>query len=90
MDRIIDVVCEKVDISKKELAQKTKQQSYVDARKAIILLSTRYSTVTNIEISNRLGISSPVISNVKRGKGDVSDSVKKLMREVSQQIAKEY
>ncbi|WP_353892798.1 transposase [Proteinivorax hydrogeniformans] len=90
IDRIIDMVCEKVDISKKELAQKTKQQSYVDARKAIILLSTRYSTVTNIEISNRLGISSPVISNVKRGKGDVSDSVKMLMREVSQQIAKEY
>jgi REP element-mobilizing transposase RayT len=67
---IIDRVCKITDLSIEEIAAKKRTQRLVDARKAVIILSKRYTNLTNKEIANRLNISEPTVSNIISAGGE--------------------
>ncbi|GAB6154278.1 hypothetical protein JCM17380_30280 [Desulfosporosinus burensis] len=61
-DTLIDVVCKEAGVTREEVTRRTKIQKYSDVRKAIVKISEKYGSFTNIELSEKLNILIKVIA----------------------------
>lgn len=82
---VVRCVCETTGLSIEEITKKSKSKKYVNARKAIVLLCSKHTDITNIEIGRIIKLSPSVIARIK---GDVVDEeVSSLLDNVKLGIA---
>jgi len=81
IDKLIETVCIKENVSIGEITRRTKVQRISDIRKAIVLLSERYCNISNIELASKLNLSQSMISKIKsracRGTAYVEDVIQR-------------
>ncbi|QNO13303.1 hypothetical protein HYG86_00170 [Alkalicella caledoniensis] len=75
--QIIKCVSVISNMSLDEITKKSKNRKHVNARKAIVILCSKYAEITNIELGKILNISPSVIARIK-GEGTVSQEVKRM------------
>lgn len=64
---LIQKVCEYYKVEVNELSKKTRKQKIVNARKAYILLSKKYSNINNKDLAQELNLAEPTVSNILSG-----------------------
>jgi len=67
IDEIIKNVCNNENVTIDDITKRTKVRRISDIRKAIVILSDKYSNVTNKELAKRLNLSLSMISRIKSG-----------------------
>ena len=78
-EEIIKRICLNEDIIPEELTRKTKIRRIADARKAVVILSGKYSWKSNSELASRLNLSSSMISKIKSGEREISSAVQEII-----------
>lgn len=82
LDEIIKEVCTKEKVEIAEITMRCRMQKYVDIRKAIVLLSEKYTDTSVAELADKLNISSSMVSKIKSGMSKRTDSVDQIMKGV--------
>lgn len=67
VDKIINAICELEEVSIDEIIKRSRIQKYSDIRKAIVLLSDKYTNATTTELAKQLNISASMVSKIKSG-----------------------
>lgn len=67
IDEIIEKVCRYENIDKSEIIKRSRIQRISDIRKAIVLLSERYCSASNLVIAQKLNLPPSMISKIKSG-----------------------
>lgn len=85
-DYIIKCVCEIMGLSIDEMIQKTKVNECVLARKAVVLLTDRYSQIPNKELSKKLNLSPTSTSRIRRERPEKGSELSCLLDLVSKNL----
>lgn len=73
---LIQKVCQHYKVETNELFKKTRKQKIVNARKAYILLSKKYSNISNKDLAQELNLAESTVSNI------LSDEKNKMLIEI--------
>ncbi len=80
IDEIIEEVCINEDATIDDITKKTRNQKISDIRKAIVLLSENHCNVSNKLLSQKLNLSSSMISKIRSGESKGTAYVEEVMR----------
>ncbi|WP_176431624.1 transposase [Anaerovirgula multivorans] len=80
IDEIIEAVCINENITISNVTRKTRIQKIADIRKAIVLLSEDHCNASNKLLSQKLNLSSSMISKIRSGDSEGSAYVKEVIR----------
>jgi len=72
-------VCKLVGISEDEIVRRNRVKRFVDARKALVILSKKYSDISNKEIAKDLNLSEPSISKIIRESQRLTEKIKVII-----------
>lgn len=83
-DDLIELVCRNEGISKELIINKDKTQKVSNARKAIIILSNKYCSISNIKLAEHLNLAPSMTSRIKAKRfkqtAKVEDIIKRFER----------
>ncbi|SDZ12181.1 transposase [Tindallia californiensis] len=79
IDRMIEEIAENEKLLISDVSKKTRQQKISDIRKAIVLLSDKYSNDSNKQLSEKLNVSTSMISKIKSQDSQKTACVEKIM-----------
>jgi putative transposase len=80
LDEIIDRVCTSENVSIDQITRKTKARRISDIRKAIVLLSEKHCSITNMELAQRLNLPPSMVSKIKSDETMRTPNVDGIMR----------
>ena len=80
IDEIIEEVCINENVTIEDITKKTRVQRISDIRKAIVLLSESYCNVSNKLLSQKLNVSSSMVSKIRSGSSKGTAYVEEVMR----------
>jgi len=82
VDKIIDTVCREAGVQREEIIRRTKIQRYSDIRKVIVLLSEKYTYVTNTKLAKILNIPLSMVTKIRSGESRGTKMVENLIRSI--------
>lgn len=80
IDEIIKEVCNNENVLISDIIKKTRVQKISDIRKAIVLLGEKYCNTSNKILTEKLNLSSSMISKIKSGDSKGTDYVEEVIR----------
>ncbi len=80
IDKIIEEVCINEHVTIEDITKKTRIQKISDIRKAIVLLSEKYGCSSNKIMSEKLNLSSSMISKIKSGDSKGTSYVEEIIK----------
>ena len=80
LDEIISIICELEGVSIQEIIKRSRIQKYPDIRKAIVLLSEKYSNTTAVELARKLNIPPSMVSKIKSGVSKRTEYVNEIIK----------
>lgn len=80
VDEIIKKICEIEKVEIHEITKRSKIQKYSDIRKAIVLISEKYSNTTGTELARKLNIPISMVSKIKSGESKRTEYVDNIIQ----------
>ncbi len=80
IDEIIDEVCINENVTINDITKRTRIQKISDIRKAIVLIGDKYCNISNKILSQKLNLSSSMISKIKSGDSKGTAHVEEIIK----------